>query len=140
MARNLSSANSPSPSRMLFRGLLRRCPNCGTRGAFFVSWFRTQKNCRGCNLFWQRNLEGFMLGALAISFILTGGALITTLTIGVLLTYPNLAIVEILIATISTTLIVGIFGYPISYTTWLAIDLIMRPLDKVEQANTVNRK
>ena len=81
-----------------------------------------------------------MLGALAISFILTGGALITTLTIGVLLTYPNLAIVEILIATIGTTLIVGIFGYPISYTTWLAIDLIMRPLDKVEQANTVNCK
>lgn len=81
-----------------------------------------------------------MLGALAISFILTGGALITTLTIGVLLTYPNLAIVEILIATISTTLIVGIFGYPISYTTWLAIDLIMRPLDKAEQANTDIRK
>lgn len=81
-----------------------------------------------------------MLGALAISFILTGGALITTLTIGVLLTYPNLAIVEILIATIGTTLIVGIFGYPISYTTWLAIDLIMRPLDKAEQANTDIRK
>ena len=81
-----------------------------------------------------------MLGALAISFILTGGALITTLTIGVLLTYPNLAIVEILIATIGTTLIVGIFGYPISYTTWLAIDLIMRPLDKAEQANTDSRK
>ena len=81
-----------------------------------------------------------MLGALAISFILTGGALITTLTIGVLLTYPNLAIVEILIATIGTTLIVGIFGYPISYTTWLAIDLIMRPLDKAEEANTDIRK
>lgn len=81
-----------------------------------------------------------MLGALAISFILTGGALITALTIGVLLSYPNLAIVEILIATISTTLIVGIFGYPISYTTWLAIDLIMRPLDKAEEANTDIRK
>jgi uncharacterized protein (DUF983 family) len=118
--------NSPSALRMLLRGLSRRCPHCGTRGAFFVSWFRTQKNCRGCNLYWQRNLQGFMLGASAISFILTGGVLIS---------YPDIAIISQLISTISVTLIVGVAGYPISYTTWLAIDLIMRPLDADELAN-----
>jgi len=32
------------------------------------------------------------------------------------------------------TLLVGIFGYPISYTLWLAVDLIMRPLDAAELA------
>jgi hypothetical protein len=32
-------------------------------------------------------------------------------------------------------MIVGVAGYPISYTTWLAIDLIMRPLDIDELAN-----
>ena len=78
-----------------------------------------------------------MLGSLAISFILTGGALITTLAIGVLMTYPNIAIIELLISTVGATLIVGVLGYPISYTTWLAIDLIMRPLDATEQANLV---
>ena len=124
---------------MFIRGLTRRCAHCGTRGAFFISWFRRQENCRGCNLFWQRNLEGFMLGALAISFILTGGALIATLAIGVVITYPNIAIIPILISTVGTTLIVGVFGYPISYTTWLAIDLIMRPLDAAEQANLVKK-
>ncbi|MEY4116067.1 MAG: hypothetical protein RIQ32_826, partial [Actinomycetota bacterium] len=46
------------------------------------------------------------------------------------------AIIPLLISTISVTLIVGVAGYPISYTTWLAIDLIMRPLDAVELANT----
>ena len=75
-----------------------------------------------------------MLGALAINFITTGGSLITTFAIGVVLTYPDLAILNLLISTISVTLIVGIFGYPISYTTWLAIDLIMRPLDETELA------
>ena len=80
-----------------------------------------------------------MLGALAISFILTGGALIATLAIGVVITYPNIAIVPILISTVGTTLIVGVFGYPISYTTWLAIDLIMRPLDAAEQANLIKK-
>ena len=125
---------SPRPVRMLMRGLFRRCPHCGTRGAFFTSWFRTQKTCRGCNLTWLRNTDGFMLGALAINFITTGGSLITTFAIGVVLTYPDLAILNLLISTISVTLIVGIFGYPISYTTWLAIDLIMRPLDETELA------
>ena len=77
-----------------------------------------------------------MLGASAVSFILTGGALVTTLAVGALITYPNIAIIPLLISTVGTTLIVGILGYPISYTTWLAIDLIMRPLEFDELANS----
>lgn len=76
-----------------------------------------------------------MLGALAVNFILTGGALITTLAIGVVASYPNLAVLQVLTSTVLVTLIVGIFGYPISYTTWLAIDLVMRPLDPAEQVS-----
>ena len=76
-----------------------------------------------------------MLGASAISFILTGSALVLTLAVGAFISYPNIAIRELLISTISVTLIVGVAGYPISYTTWLAIDLIMRPLDIDELAN-----
>ena len=76
-----------------------------------------------------------MLGALAINFVVTGGALVTTLAVGALVTYPNIAILPLLISTVSATLIVGVLGYPISYTTWLAIDLIMRPLEFDELAN-----
>ena len=76
-----------------------------------------------------------MLGASAVSFILTGGALVTTLAVGALISYPNIAIIPLLISTVSATLIVGVLGYPISYTTWLAIDLIMRPLEFDELAN-----
>ncbi len=119
---------------MILRGLIRRCPHCGARGTFFTSWFRTQDNCRGCNLVWQRNTDGFMLGALAINFIVTGSSLIFTFAIGVVASYPDLAIFPVLISTVAVTLIVGVFGYPISYTTWLAIDLMMRPLEADEQA------
>ena len=85
---------------------------------------------------WQRNTDGFMLGALAINFIVTGSSLIFTFAIGVVASYPDIAIFPVLISTVAVTLIVGIFGYPISYTTWLAIDLMMRPLEPGEQANT----
>jgi len=128
--------NSPSVLRMLCRGLIRRCANCGEPGAFFISWFKTQDRCRGCKLLWQRNTQGFVLGALAINFVLTGGALITTLVIGVVASYPDLAIFELLVSTVGVTLFVGIFGYPISYTTWLAVDLIMRPIESGELANS----
>ena len=121
---------------MLFRGLIRRCAHCGQPGAFFISWFKTQDSCRGCKLFWQRNTQGFVLGALAINFVVTGGALIATLVIGVVTSYPDLAIFELLVSTVGVTLFVGIFGYPISYTTWLAVDLIMRPVESGELANS----
>ena len=128
--------NSPSVLRMLCRGLIRRCANCGEPGAFFISWFKTQDRCRGCKLLWQRNTQGFVLGALAINFVVTGGALIATLVIGVVTSYPDLAIFKLLVSTVGVTLLVGIFGYPISYTTWLAVDLIMRPVESGELANS----
>lgn len=130
------ATSTPSRWRMIARGLIRRCPHCGEHGAFFVTWFGKQDECRGCKLVWQRNTEGFMLGALAMNIVITGAALITTLVIGVVLSYPDIAIVPVLISTVAVTLIVGVFGYPISYTTWLAIDLAMRPLDNRDVTNT----
>ena len=81
-------------------------------------------------------MQGFELGALAINFVLTGGALIATLVVGVVTSYPDLALVQLLVSTVGVTLFVGIFGYPISYTTWLAVDLIMRPVESGELANS----
>ncbi len=79
-----------------------------------------------------------MLGALAMNIAITGAALVTTLVIGVVLSYPDIAIVPVLISTVAVTLIVGVFGYPISYTTWLAVDLAMRPLDDRDLVNIQN--
>ncbi|MCX6537246.1 MAG: hypothetical protein NT119_11965 [Actinobacteria bacterium] len=67
---------------------------------------------------------------------MTGGALIATLVIGVVTSYPDLAIFKLLVSTIGVTLFVGVLGYPISYTSWLAVDLIMRPVESGEIANS----
>ncbi len=137
-----SKVVSPHPSLgvMLLRGVVRRCPNCGNRRAFFDGWYRRRERCHACNLRWARNLEGFMLGAMAINFILTGGALLVTMLVGVIATYPDVALIPVLGSTIGVTLGVGVLGYPITYTTWLAIDLYMRPIeedDGTEHARTV---
>ena len=119
---------SPALGAMLLRGLFRRCPHCGNRHAFFEKWFVRRERCAGCGLRWERNYEGFMLGAMAISFITTGGSLLITMAIGVIASYPEVALVPVLVSTVSVTLLVGIFGYPISYTLWQAIDLYLRPV------------
>lgn len=119
---------SPGLGRMLWRGLLRRCPHCGNRHAFFARWFVRRERCVGCGLRWERNYEGFMLGAMAMSFLTTGGALIITMGVGVTLSYPAVALLPVLVSTVGVTLLVGVFGYPISYTLWQAIDLYLRPV------------
>jgi len=65
---------------------------------------------------------------MAVSFITTGGSLLVTMAIGVIASYPQVALVPVLVSTVSVTLIVGIFGYPISYTLWQAVDLYLRPV------------
>ena len=80
-----------------------------------------------------------MLGALAMNIVITGCALLATMIVGVVLTYPDIALVPVLVSTVAVTLIVGILGYPISYTTWLAVDLAMRPLDERDRASMSNR-
>lgn len=81
-----------------------------------------------------------MLGAMAISFITTGGSLLVTMLIGVVATYPDVPLVPVLGSTVAITVLVGVFGYPISYTLWQAIDLHLRPInedDGEEHARTI---
>jgi uncharacterized protein (DUF983 family) len=125
----------PSFFRLIGRGLLRRCAHCGGKGAFFVSWFRHVPRCKTCGLNWQRNVDGFMLGAAAINAMFTLGSLLVVMIAGVVATYPQIATWPLVAVTAVVALVVGIGGYPISYTTWLAVDLAMHPLEPDEIAD-----
>lgn len=131
----MTASLRPSFFRLISRGLLRRCAHCGSRDAFFVTWFRHVPRCQTCGLNWQRNADGFMLGAAAMNAMFTLGSLIFVMLIGVLVTYPEIATWPIIGVTGVVALVVGIGGYPISYTTWLAVDLAMHPLESDEIAD-----
>lgn len=121
--------------RKLARGIIRRCALCGGKNAFFNGWYKPSDRCKTCGLYWQRNLEGFQLGAAAMNIMLTGGSLLGVMGLGVILTYPDIPIWPMLIATVGVALLVGIGGYPTSYTVWLAVDLTMNPPDETELAD-----
>jgi uncharacterized protein (DUF983 family) len=118
---------------MLGRALLRRCPRCGGKG-WFRGWFAKEERCRTCGYRYERQ-PGFLLGALTINTIVTFGLLALVLLVGSILSYPDIAVVPILITALAVAILVPIVFYPFSYTIWAAVDLAMRPLDRAEQAD-----
>ena len=118
---------------MLGRALLRRCPRCGGKG-WFRGWFAKEERCRTCGYRYERQ-PGFLLGALTINTIVTFGLLAVVLLVGSILSYPDIAVVPMLITALAVAILVPIVFYAFSYTIWAVVDLTMRPLDRAEQAD-----
>ena len=130
-----NASRSAGLPKMLVRGVFRRCAHCGGKGAFFTGWIARQDRCKTCGFKWERNLEGFQLGAAAMNIILTGGSLLFVMGIGVIATYPNVPTWPLIAVVCAVALIVGIGGFPTSYTVWLAVDFRMNPLTEEELAD-----
>jgi len=98
---------------MLARGVRKRCPRCGT-GHLFRSWFKMRDRCPGCGYL-------FDLGVLIFKE--------ATGHVGAWWPY-------ILVAAITQVTVPLIF-YPFSKTIWAAFDLLVMPLDAVDEAEAI---
>src|SRR3954470_1163778 len=124
----------PSLSRMLWRGMTRRCARCGT-GKLFTRWFRMVERCPGCGYRFQRE-EGFQLGGYVINFgvtetlvcLVVGGYIVAAAA------NPDVAIWPVIVGGVLAAVVTPIVFFPFSRTIWAAIDLSLTPLDVVEQA------
>ena len=117
----------PSLPKMLWRGVRRRCAWCGGRGAFFDGWFRKRETCTTCGIGWHRGYEGFELGAMAINAVVSLGLLVVGLLIGVVATWPDIAVLPMLLILGVCAVALPVLVYPFSYTIWQAVDLAMHP-------------
>jgi uncharacterized protein (DUF983 family) len=124
----------PTFGRMLFRAVRRRCPRCGGRPSWFTGWFRRVDRCRTCGYRYERQ-DGFMVGAITINTILTFGAILVVLVVGMIVTYPEIAVVPIVAGCLVVAVLVPIVVFPFTYTIWGAIDLAMHPLQPAEAAD-----
>jgi uncharacterized protein (DUF983 family) len=117
---------------MLARGLVRRCPRCGG-GRLFVRWVVARERCGRCGVRTERG-EGFMLGVVALDTVFTSLVFAAYLVGGFLATAPDPPIGALTAGGMALCLVVAVGAYPAAKTTWAAIDLAMRPLDVVEEA------
>lgn len=96
-----------------------------------TGWFRRQERCRECGHGFRRGDEAFELGAITANFILTGALLLLTILVLVILTAPDIPVWWVTGAAVVVAGLGPAVLYPLSFTTWQAVDLVMRsPTDE----------
>jgi uncharacterized protein (DUF983 family) len=117
--------NLPSNSRVILRGLLRRCGRCGS-GHLYKGWFKLVDRCPKCGYLFDRE-EGFFLGAFVINFVVT--EMLLGVILGVMIVQEassaSVSLPILFAVAAAETILVPIVFYPFSKTIWAAIDMVM---------------
>ena len=116
-----------STTRMVLRGLTRRCPLCG-KGRVFETFFKKKGRCPRCNFPLIRE-EGHWIGALGMNTIVTFTLMALTLLVSVALMWNDRRGLFIVGPTVLVGGLTPILFFGSSQTLWSAIDLAMRPLE-----------
>lgn len=120
-------------ARLLGRAMRRRCPRCGARG-LFTGWWTMVERCPQCGMRFERE-EGFFLGAYVVNFGVTETLLVVLLMMYVLVQANRASGVPVLpvaLAAVAAAVLMPLAFYPFSRTIWVAIELMMRPLEAEE--------
>ncbi len=121
---------------MLGRGMLKRCPICGS-GKLFTRWFRMKERCPGCGYLFERE-EGFFLGAYVINLAIAQGLVILLAIVPLIVrlaTDPDAGILPFVLGGLVGAVVAPMVFYPWSKTIWTAFDLMLRPVAVREPAD-----
>ena len=117
--------------RLVTRAARLRCPHCGSRG-IFASFFELRSQCPTCGLRLERGEGDYFVGAYLFNLIAVELILFFCVCGFVYLTWPAPPWELITYVTAALMLAGCILCYPFSKTTWLAVDLAIRPLSPEE--------
>ena len=131
-----SENNLPSTGKMIRRSLMRQCPRCANRSAWFTSWFKQGERCIGCGIKRTRDTDGHELGSMTIASVLNIVLIMAAIGIAVAFTAPDVPVLTLYIVLALAALVFPVLTWPIIHTLWMAIDLIVRPVgvDEVAEA------
>jgi uncharacterized protein (DUF983 family) len=123
------------PVTMVLRGLRLRCPRCGG-GKLFVHWFKLKERCPTCGYKIERE-EGFWLGGYVMNVVFGEGLLALYLFYFATkaIATPDMRIGPWLTIAIVLALVPPVLMFPVSRTTWMAMDLLIHPLEPWEVAD-----
>jgi uncharacterized protein (DUF983 family) len=124
---------SAPPGTKLWRGVRKRCARCGASG-IFESHFRLRERCPQCGYRFERE-SGFWMGVYLVNYAVAAVVLVA-LILGAMFwagdgSYP---VVPVLVASLVVSVVMPLVLYPNAKSTWAAIDLTLRPLEPVEEA------
>ncbi|MBW3661591.1 MAG: DUF983 domain-containing protein [Actinobacteria bacterium] len=128
----------PGRVRLLTRGLLRRCPNCGS-GDVFTGFFAMRERCPHCGHRYDRE-EGYWLGAMAINIAVTEALFGAFFVLGMVLTWPDVPWTGLLIGGLLLNATFPVVFYPVSKTLWVGLDLAFHPPEPPEEAEAITAR
>lgn len=127
---------SSSAGQTVLRGLRRRCGRCGERD-IFTSYFKMRERCPRCGYRFSRE-EGAFTGVMLMNMVLTFGlmwaAFIAWIMWRGVTGDDDLALWPFAASAAALAVVGPALFYPFAASWWAAIDLAMRPLDPVEEA------
>ena len=121
---------TPGNGILLWRGISRACPVCGQR-RLTRRWVVLCEQCPRCGFQFERK-PGHFVGAVGMSTISTFALLLITLVVGIALTWPDVRAAPLLIPMLPIAVLVPLLGHPTAKTLWVAIDLMMNPVEAGE--------
>ncbi|MEO8620337.1 MAG: DUF983 domain-containing protein [bacterium] len=129
-----SALDMPSAGRALLlasRALRLRCPHCGN-GRVLSGFNTVHDRCSACGFRFCRSDDDYFSGAMFFGMMI--GETLAVLAIGaaIWITYPNVPWSFLQYAIPVVLLGVMILLFPISRVVWLAIDVMLRPVEPSE--------
>ena len=106
-------------ARALGRGLVLRCPVCGT-GGLFTGYFALARRCPGCDLEFERE-DGYWLGAMIVAMALVIVQFAVVFLGGLALTWPDVPWTGLLVVTFVLNALVPVLAYPWCKTVWMGL-------------------
>lgn len=125
--------SSPPAARngiLFWRGLTRACAACGGRGLTRRGVI-LREDCPTCGFHFERK-PGHFVGAVGMSTIATFGLLLIALIVGVAVMWPEPETLPLLLPMLPIAVLFPIVIHPTAKTLWVAIDLMMNPLEPGE--------
>ena len=123
---------------MLLRGAAKRCAVCGGR-RLFRGWFRMADRCPTRGYRFERE-EGFVLGAYVMNLVIAQGLVMLLAVVPTILLLnadAGASLRPVVLGGFVGAVLAPLVFYPWSKTLWVAIELIMRPLDQAEPSDAV---
>ncbi len=117
--------------QLMTRALRLRCPHCGGP-RIFASFFQLKANCPSCGLRLERGESDYFVGAYLFNLIAVELILFFCVCAFVFFTWPDPPWDAITYVTGFLMLAGCVLCYPFAKTSWLAVDLAIRPLTREE--------